>query len=225
MAGDWIKVEKSTPGKPEIATLARKLGISRGEAFLSWFAVYSWADSITCPDFVPNLSLSEADELSHAKPGTCEALASKEIGWMERIDGDPAGIRFVNWERHNGKSAKARGLEAEKKRKQRAKAVDLSRKCPDDSGTKSGPEKRREENIDKETKAKKVKGFIPPTVAEVAAYCSERKNRIDAESFVAHYTANGWKVGKAAMKDWRAAIITWEKNRKPDAAHTLPFAN
>lgn len=56
-------------------------------------------------------------------------------------------------------------------------------------------------------------GMVRPTVAEVAAYCLERKNGIDAEQFVAHYESNGWRVGKAPMKSWKSAIVTWEKNK------------
>lgn len=57
------------------------------------------------------------------------------------------------------------------------------------------------------------KAFVKPTVEEVAAYCKERNNGIDAEAFVAHYESNGWMVGKNPMKNWRMSIITWEKNR------------
>lgn len=54
--------------------------------------------------------------------------------------------------------------------------------------------------------------FRPPTVAEVAAFCTERKNGVDAERFVAHYQSCGWVVGKdKPMRDWRAAVVsTWE---------------
>lgn len=58
-----------------------------------------------------------------------------------------------------------------------------------------------------------AKKFQPPTVSEVAEYCRERQNTIDAEAFVAHYVSKGWKVGKNAMKDWKAAVVTWEKNQ------------
>lgn len=51
-----------------------------------------------------------------------------------------------------------------------------------------------------------------PTVAEVAAYCKERKNRVDAQKWHDHYASNGWRVGKNPMKDWRAAVRTWEKS-------------
>lgn len=58
----------------------------------------------------------------------------------------------------------------------------------------------------------KRKRFIPPTVEEVKAYCLERKNNVDAEHFIDYYTANGWLVGKNKMKDWKAAVRTWERN-------------
>ena len=61
-------------------------------------------------------------------------------------------------------------------------------------------------------KSTRPKKFVPPTVEEVAAYCLERKNKVDAAYFVDHYTSNGWKVGKQNMKDWKAAVRTWEKN-------------
>jgi len=56
------------------------------------------------------------------------------------------------------------------------------------------------------------KKFIPPTVQEVEAYCRERGNAVDAQRFVDHYASVGWKVGKNPMKDWRAAVRTWERN-------------
>lgn len=57
--------------------------------------------------------------------------------------------------------------------------------------------------------------FVPPTVAEVAAYCAERQNGIDAEEFVAVYAQAGWRLkGGRPMKDWKSAVITWEKYRK-----------
>lgn len=54
--------------------------------------------------------------------------------------------------------------------------------------------------------------FKAPCADEVKAYCAERKNHVDADKFIDYYTANGWKVGKNPMKDWKAAIRTWEKN-------------
>lgn len=56
-----------------------------------------------------------------------------------------------------------------------------------------------------------VKRFIKPTADEVRAYCAERSNRVDAQAFVDFYEAKGWKVGSSPMKDWKAAVRTWEK--------------
>lgn len=56
------------------------------------------------------------------------------------------------------------------------------------------------------------KKFSAPSVADVKSYCEERKNSVDAEKFCSFYESNGWRVGKNPMKDWRAAVRTWEKN-------------
>lgn len=54
--------------------------------------------------------------------------------------------------------------------------------------------------------------FKPPSIKEVALYCEERANRVDPEKFVDHYSANGWVRGKTPIKDWKAAVRTWERN-------------
>lgn len=61
-------------------------------------------------------------------------------------------------------------------------------------------------------KINKKKKFIKPTFEEVNFYCLERNNKVDAQRFIDYYEANGWKVGRNSMKDWKAAIRTWEKN-------------
>ncbi|MBR1387795.1 MAG: hypothetical protein IJ553_05275 [Alloprevotella sp.] len=55
--------------------------------------------------------------------------------------------------------------------------------------------------------------FTPPSITEVEAYCKERGNGVNAQQFCDHYTANGWKQkGGNPIKDWRAAVRTWERN-------------
>ena len=56
------------------------------------------------------------------------------------------------------------------------------------------------------------KRFVPPSVDEVALYCAERHNHVDATKFVDYYSANGWRIGKNPMKDWKAAVRTWERS-------------
>lgn len=51
--------------------------------------------------------------------------------------------------------------------------------------------------------------FTPPTVDEVRVYCTEKGYAVDSNRFVDYYTSNGWKVGKNSMKDWKAAVRSW----------------
>lgn len=59
---------------------------------------------------------------------------------------------------------------------------------------------------------KPAKTFYKPSLEEVTAYCSERGNDVNPQSWLDYYTSNGWKVGRNSMKDWKAAVRTWERN-------------
>lgn len=69
---------------------------------------------------------------------------------------------------------------------------------------------------EKEKEKVKVKDnnkiFKPPTVDDVRAYCTERGNGVDPQSFVDFYESKGWMIGKNKMKDWKAAVRTWERS-------------
>jgi len=64
------------------------------------------------------------------------------------------------------------------------------------------------------TSTNSVRKFIKPTVIEVNNYCKDRKNNIDAETFVDHYETNGWMRNNNKIKDWKACIRTWERRDK-----------
>ncbi len=66
--------------------------------------------------------------------------------------------------------------------------------------------------LDDDLKVRKI--FRTPTPAEVQNYCNERKNNISGSEFCDFYESKGWVVGKSKMKDWKAAVRTWEKNRQ-----------
>ena len=73
--------------------------------------------------------------------------------------------------------------------------------------------------------------FVKPSVEEVQAYCDERDNGVDARSFVDFYESKGWMVGKNPMKDWKAAVRTWEQrddfrvNRQPSGRQKPTLAD
>jgi hypothetical protein len=58
--------------------------------------------------------------------------------------------------------------------------------------------------------SEKRERFTPPTLEQVRAYCQERGRGVDAERWVNHYESKGWLVGKSKMKNWQAAVRTWE---------------
>lgn len=77
------------------------------------------------------------------------------------------------------------------------------------------PDNNTDDNPNNNTYREKRKRFTPPTVEEVRVYCQERNNGIDPEAFVDFYTANGWTQGRGKpIKDWRAAVRTWEARDK-----------
>lgn len=59
-----------------------------------------------------------------------------------------------------------------------------------------------------------ARAFTPPSIDEVIAYCKERSNNVDPQKWRDHYAANGWKVGRNPMKDWRASVRTWEPSEE-----------
>ena len=120
----------------------------------------------------------------------------------------------------NGK----RGGKTEANEKQTASKTEANRK---QTVSEKENEKEKEGEIENECYIARARTrFVPPTLDEVVAYCQERGNSVDAERFVSFYESNGWKVGKNPMKDWRAAVRTWERDNRTQAkAQTKSFAD
>lgn len=174
------------------------------------------------------------------------ALSTFEKFGMVEIVNDT--ITIPNWEKHQDLDRIQKGREQNRKRvaayRERLKIGEKSDKIADvtdcnDScngdvthyvtevyGNVTQIEREREGEREGEREREKKKTasrFQPPTIADVRSYCQERGNNVNAERFVDYYTANGWKVGKNAMKDWKAAVRTWERNdnqQKPKQAQT-----
>ncbi|MEI6078769.1 MAG: hypothetical protein WCS94_24555 [Verrucomicrobiota bacterium] len=109
----WIKVETHTPDKTELRQIARLCHCSKAEAFLAFFRVFVWLDEQTENGQVDFFTPDDADEIG-GLPGLGDALET--VRW---ITFSPGGAVVANWERHNGKSAKKRIIEAERSRRYR----------------------------------------------------------------------------------------------------------
>ena len=131
--------------------------------------------------------------------GKSSTEADRQRAYQARIAAEKAPRRRICKE-SNKKSCKESTPEIEKEIEIEIdieKEIDKEKENPGDKS----PEKR--------------KRFSPPTLEEVKAYCLERKNRVDAERFIDYYTSNGWQVGKNKMRDWKAAVRTWERSSFP----------
>ena len=96
----------------------------------------------------------------------------------------------------------------------------ISEKSPPEIEIELEKEIKIEKEIDSSASTTtKRKRFEKPTLSEIEQYCIERNNNVNAEQFFDYYESNGWKVGKNSMKDWKAAVRTWERSeyRKPNS--------
>ena len=117
MAGDWIKVERSTPDKPEVMRIARRLGVSRDEAFGKLFRFWSWLDGNCVEGVVEGVVSTDVDDVVGVE-GFAESL--RRVGWLE-FDDEAEVVSVTNFDRHNGNTAKARLKKAEYQATYRAK--------------------------------------------------------------------------------------------------------
>lgn len=74
----------------------------------------------------------------------------------------------------------------------------------------------KEIEIEKDINNKRSRAFVPPTLEEVTAYCKERGKGVDPNKWYDFYQSKGWMIGKNKMKDWKAAVRTWEPKNIPE---------
>lgn len=111
----WIKVEITTPDKPEIVAAARICGTTEEAAFTAFFRLWVYFDSHTATGFLPGITIDDLDKRAGLK-GFGRAM--EQVGWIVQ---DARGISITNWNRHNGDSAKSRALNQKRMQRNRAK--------------------------------------------------------------------------------------------------------
>lgn len=99
-----------------------------------------------------------------------------------------------------------------------ADVTQMKQLCNGEKEKEKKKEKDREIDSSASTTTKR-KRFEKPTLSEIKEYCIERGNKVDAQHFFDYYESNGWRVGKNSMKNWQAAVRTWERSeyRKPNS--------
>jgi len=214
---DDTRIVNTFPAHPKTLKLERRLGTP---ACWSLVCLFLWTSG-NKPE--GNLTGMDDEDLALAAkwdgPATQFVKSLVEIGFL---DGDPNAYRVHDWIEHNPyaasrpqriESARKAAVERWKKKNGRSPAMrpDANRNTescdPHQSAMPTPPHPTTTK-----VKSKSVGAFAPPTLAQVTAYCSERGNRVNPQQWMNHYEANGWKVGKNTMKNWKAAVKTWEGN-------------
>lgn len=133
--------------------------------------------------------------------------------------------------REKRRQAGLRSAEVKRARKlEMEKAQQKFNTCSTPVAKNSTEESRVEQSKEEQSRVKESKAeesraeqtFSPPTPADVSVYCKERNNTVDAQRFVSFYESKGWMVGRNKMKDWRAAVRSWERLENPKRQTRAP---
>ena len=143
--------------------------------------------------------------LTYARTGEAPQLGGNErfLFPMMRaqLDRDIAAMAGVS----EARSKAAKASKSSKCEQMQANAANADKSSKD-------KDKDKDKDDDKKGNGAREARFTPPSIEEVAAYCQERGNGVDAARFVDFYSSKGWMVGKSRMKDWRAAVRNWERS-------------
>lgn len=181
-------------------------------------AVYEAISAYALNGSAPALSGAAATVFILVKPtldtGRRKAEIGKKGGSKAKANGKQDGSKAEAKPKQNESNEKANGKQTESEKENEIEVeieIEKELEIEKDSLKKSKPKESGSA-----TPSVSTPRFVPPTVEEVGAYCRERGNGIDPQTFVDYYETRNWYVGKTKMKDWKAAIRTWENRRRED---------
>lgn len=164
-------------------------------------------------DFAEELAL-DIDESAEDVKVTINYLMS--VGLLETNDGEEYKLPFLDNCIGSETAHTQRQRDYIKRKKERELLTQASQNDADVTQMLQVGDVEIEKEIEIDIEKNNSKRFTPPTIEEVRAYCNERNNSVDPETFINFYESKGWFVGKNKMKDWKACVRTWEKNRKTE---------
>lgn len=160
-------------------------------------------------------SLDILDDLTREQKGELfDAIKAYQLGeeielsQIVKIAFSPFKNQFNRDDDKYTKTCKSRAIAGSKGGKQK---VANASKCKQDAANVA-----ENDSDSKSDNKNKTKRFKPPSIDEVDSYIIEKQYSVNAGQWMSHYESNGWKVGKNAMKDWKAAVRTWENRNKQD---------
>jgi hypothetical protein len=218
----WLESHQSLRHHPKLSTACRILSAPAPHIVGHLHFLWWW-----CMDYAldGDLSCYTNEQIADAAGWTGDAnLFVQALANSGFLDEDNSYYKIHDWydfcgelvkrklERKNNKPKKVSGKASDNVRQkldnvpptdiQTYRHTDRDMCAPNGGATPFPPipEKRR------------TPAFTKPSLEEVAAYCGERGHRVDPQKFLDHYEANGWRVGRNPMRDWKAAVRTWERS-------------
>lgn len=227
---EWYRAYHGACSDAKWPIVARKAKVSVGVVVSVWFALLESASQASERGSVENFDPETVDALYGYEDGTTAAVFSVMLEKGLICDG-----RICAWdkrqpkrEREDNSAARVRQFREKQRRETQTEATEAqdSASVTPCNASVTPPEQNREEQTREEInntppippkgeeREKHSQRFTPPTPDEVQQYCDERRNGIIGSEFCDFYAAKGWMIGKSRMKDWKAAIRTWERKRQ-----------
>jgi hypothetical protein len=212
VAGDWIKVEKCSAGKPEVMRLARLWGVPQDQAFGMLVRFWVWIDDACVDGLVDGVASHEIDDMMRF-PGFAQGLVA--VKWLEIDDKQPS-TRIPNFDKHNAETSKKRALRNERQARWRSKHVDAHV----DVAASTREEKKRED-IDNS-----LRSLSTPRKQKLEAPTEEHEG-IAAERGLSCQTEfqkyRDWQASTGKRhKDESAGFRNWLRNAKQPIAGREP---
>jgi predicted phage replisome organizer len=224
----WIKIVTDIFGNRKIKQIE---AMPEADTILVvWFKLLCLAGNInecglvTITKDIPYTDEMLANEFRRPLNTVRLALATfEQFGMIEIVDNI---LCVSNWEKYQNTDSLEKMREQTRirniKYREKQKALrDVSVTSHDATEEERERDKEGDKDKDKEergTDKPSSPRFIPPSLEDASTYCQERNNGIDPQHFIDYYSARGWKLGKEKMKDWKAAIRTWEKRNSQEAS-------
>lgn len=227
MAGEWLKMELSTPDKPEVLRMSRILGMDKDTVLGKLLRVWAWFDKNTVDGHVDGVTSADVDGIALHNGFTS---AMQLVGWFD-FDDEAQWVTLTNFDRHNGETAKQRALKNKRQGKWRANVdASPSTEASTESSVKTST---REEKRREETNTPAKAGFcfktelltlgVPADIADDWLKVRKAKKATNTKtafsSFLREVEKSGWGVTDAvshcAEKDWKGFTAEWVKNINP----------
>ena len=212
MSACWKEQKQLFKGKIQVQQVG-KVYISKSYLATKWH----W-DRRKVDRFLTTLASDGMIRLECTTDGTVIAIENYEIYQVRgTADGTSDGlgngaVSDNEWTRDGISDGTSNGTTASTENRAFVGDDGTSDGTSDGTHTKNNKKDKKDKNINNISRAR-----ARPTVDEIQAYCDERLNGIDAQQFFDYYEARGWKYGTGKpMVDWKAAVRTWERNRKSD---------